>query len=66
MHSDLKATVIEMLANRPHYMSLTTIEAATGIPSRWIGKIANDRIEDPSVVRIEILYRYLSGKTLDL
>lgn len=61
----LPATV-ELLRNRPHHMSLPKIARETGLTLGWLQTLAyNQSISNGfSVVKVERLYEYLSGKKL--
>lgn len=39
---------------------------ATNIPENWLSRFAAGRVDDPSVNRVEALYRHLSGRQLEL
>lgn len=42
------------------------IARVTDIPANWLWQFANGRIPDPSVNRVEQLFVYLTGKTLEV
>ena len=44
--------------------STTDISVATGIAVDWLNRFRGNRIDDPGVNRVEVLYCYLSGKQL--
>lgn len=62
--SQLKNKAVELLQNRPAWMTLKAISEATKIPEGWLKMLAQDKIEEPSVVRIEALYNHLSNQPL--
>lgn len=66
MDSRLKQACINMLRDRRHDQTFAEIERATNIPWHWISQLEKGLIEEPSVVRCETLYRYLSGKDIVL
>lgn len=61
----LYAATLELLSTRPYSQSLRDIAEATGLPEAWL-KTLTAGVKDPSVNRIEKLYTYLSGKSLDV
>jgi len=63
---DLLTKVLELLANRPRGVAYKDISLATGLPEPWLKLFAAGRISDPSVNRIELLYNYLTGRSLNV
>lgn len=61
----LHAATLDLLSTRPYNQSLRDIAEATELPEAWL-KTLTAGVKDPSVNRIEKLYTYLSGKTLDV
>lgn len=51
-----KALLIRDRGNWP------TTAAEAGVDREWMAKLAQGKIDDPGVVKIEKLYRYLSHK----
>lgn len=66
LESKLVTRVIELLRNRPYTLFVKIIAEDTGVPEPWIKALYQGRIKEPSCVRIEILYEYLSGNTLEV
>lgn len=56
----------KLLANRPRSVRYIDIENATGIPVGWLKSLSRGATKDPSCARIEALYEFLSGKSLNL
>ncbi len=57
---------LNLLRNRPKWMSFTTIEKETGISKDWLKKFSQGKISNPGVNTIQELYEYLSGDYLDV
>lgn len=38
----------------------------TGLPQHWLRKFAAGEFRDPSVNRVQTLYEYLTGRSLDV
>lgn len=38
------------------------ITKGTNIPENWLHRFATDKIKDPSINRVECLFRFLSGQ----
>lgn len=55
-----------LLNNRPRTVSLDDIAVATGLEKHWIKSFGLARSEDPGVCKVETLYTYLTGKSLDI
>lgn len=60
--TDLRDRTIELLKNRPVWMTLGIISIETTIPEGWLKSLSQNKIEDPSVNRIETLKNYLENK----
>ena len=60
--SEWLATTLNLLRNRPVWLTLTTIAIDTGVPVGWIKELSRGAIKEPSVVRIQALHTYLSDK----
>lgn len=56
----------KLLAERPRTLELKQIAQETGIGFSWLRMFSAGNIKDPSVNTVERLYRYLSGKDLEL
>ncbi len=54
---------VELYKNRPRKLKVKTIAKATGLGEAWLNNFVNNGSE-PSVVKIETLYNYLSSKKL--
>lgn len=44
--------------------SLPEVASGTGLPVSWLKKLKYDKIDDPSVNRIQRLYEFLSGSQI--
>lgn len=64
MKSQLIPRTIALLRERPHYMSLRHISEQTGVPEGWIKRFAGRHIGEPSCLRVEALYEFLSPEPL--
>ena len=53
----LLETTLALLRERGKYRE---VAAATGLGYEWIAKLAQNRISDPGVNKIETLYRFLT------
>jgi hypothetical protein len=58
----LRDSTIKLLKNRPVWMTLDLISMETTIPVGWLKSLSQDKIENPSVNRIETLKNYLENK----
>lgn len=45
---------------------LLGIHSATGIPFYWLKKFSGGQVKDPSVNRVQALYEFLTGKSLEV
>lgn len=66
MESKLVHKVISLLQNRHYKMTVRQISEDTSIPAGWIKQLQRGAIAEPSCPRIEKLYEYLSGETLNV
>ena len=65
--SKLAARTRVLLANRPRLVTYAHIAAETGLSPRWLERFASDRASgDFHCGKVERLYEYLSGKSLDV
>jgi len=64
MNSILHKLVFDLLAETgpDHWRKITE---ETGLKFSWIRAIAEDRIPNPSAVRLEALYKGLTGKQIE-
>lgn len=60
----LMTKVQELLKNDER--TLPEIFRATGIPFYWLKSFSSGKYANPSVNRVETLYRYLTGKDLEV
>ena len=60
----LKEKTIELLRESPK--PLPKIAKDCNLKERWLYHLKNDYWDDPGVLKIERLYEYLSGKSLNL
>lgn len=56
----------ELYKHRDASLSVKQIADATGIKPSWLNDFAWNRFAGPSVVKVEALYTFLSGKPLSL
>ena len=64
--SRLKERTREMLLERPRTKTYEIIAKDTGLHKRWIEDFAKNPHHDQGVAKVEKLYEYLSGRTLDI
>jgi len=60
--TELRDKTLELLKNRPVWLTLAIIAEDTTIPHGWLKVFAQGKIADPSVNRIETLKLYLEAK----
>lgn len=60
----LMKKVQDLLKNDPR--SIPEIYKQSGIPFYWLRKFADGAYQNPSVNRIERLYEFLTGKSLEV
>ena len=60
--TNLRDATIDLLKNRPVWMTLSIISEGTTIPEGWLKALSQRKIKDPSVNRIETLKNYLENK----
>lgn len=60
----LYARTLELLKNSDKPLPL--IYKETDLPFYWLRKLSQGEIKDPSVNRVQKLYEYLSGSTLEV
>lgn len=58
----MRDATIELLKNRPAWLTLNMICEQTTIPTAWLNALVKGRMADPSVNRIETLKIYLESK----
>ena len=64
--SKLYEKAIFLLQNRNVKVQFKDIEKATGVPEGWIKAFNSGKMKNPSVVRVEKLYSFLSGNELNI
>lgn len=64
--SRLYSATYVLLRTRPRDVFLTDIADGTGIPLGWLKAFSQGRMSDPSVVRVEKLYNWLSDEPLEI
>ena len=64
--SKLYVRTLELLRDRPASKKLAVVAQDTGLPREWLISILVRPHTSPSVDRIEVLYEYLSGKSLEV
>lgn len=60
----LRDETVKRLKDRPASLKLKNIAETTGIPEGWLKMLAQNKIEDPGVNRIETLYTFLTNNKL--
>lgn len=66
LKTKLRDKTLYLLVNRRRTLTLEDIEKDTTLPVHWLSSFLKGQSKDPSVSRIETLYEYLSGNTLDV
>lgn len=61
LRSELTERTRNLLFNRPQHQSYRVISDATGISSRWLTDFAIGGQKSYCVMRVETLYKYLTG-----
>ena len=61
--SKLHEVVHKLLVHR-NGKTLIEIQAATEVKQAWLSAFLQNRINEPSAIRLEKLYTYLTGKPL--
>lgn len=56
----LYAVTRSLLVNRPQTLTLEAIANSTGLGISWLARMVGDKIKNPNVDSVEILYRFLS------
>ncbi len=64
--ADLEARTFELLKTRPHNQTFDDISRATGIKVAWLRHYSRGEAKAPSVHKVERLYVFLSGRSLDV
>lgn len=64
--STLNNAAIQLFRNRPRGLTMEQINEDLGISPSWLTQWASGSITGPSVVRVQVLYEYLSGRKLTL
>lgn len=63
---DLLEKTIQLINERPYNIKLADIAKATGTTTVWLSKLANGGMNDPSVVKVQAVYEFLSNKKLEV
>lgn len=60
--TSLRDRTIELLNNRPVWMTFQIIFMETTIPVGWLKSFSQNKMSDPGVNRVETLKNYLENK----
>jgi hypothetical protein len=60
MQSDLYQRTLSLVRNRPPHITLKLIGRETNISEDWLKSFSCGRANNPSSVRLELLFKYLS------
>lgn len=60
--TDFRDKTIELLNNRPVWLTIKIISEETTIPEGWLKMFSQLKISDPGVNRVETLNKYLIKK----
>lgn len=63
---DLYQKTIELITNRNRTLTYPVLAEKTGLSKHWIEKFAQGEIQQPSVIKVQKLYEFLSKKELVL
>ncbi len=66
MQSRLVEETIRLLESRPYTLTLRAISEKTEIPQGWLKRLQQKKMIEPSCPRIERLYEFLAGKSLQV
>ena len=58
--SELLTKTKELVENRPRTVTYAVINEETGLPIQFLQDLMANRLKDPGVRRIEILYKYFT------
>lgn len=58
--SEMRIRTLELLNERKHDQTIKVIAKATNLGERWIRLFIKQKINEPSVVKCERLYKYLA------
>lgn len=64
LSTTLRDETRRLLRDRPRRLSLRVIAQDTGLNLRWLQDFSTGVSDHPSVVYVQTLYEYLSGKKL--
>lgn len=56
----------QLLAERPRYKTYALIASEIGVSEYWILNLVTGKMPEPSVVKVQKLYEYLSGHKLNV
>jgi hypothetical protein len=60
----LVEVTLELVRNRPVWMTYYKLGELTGVSSRWLVDFATGRIKEPSCQRVQRIYECLADKAL--
>lgn len=66
MLCSLHERTLHLLAHRPRNLTYEKIAEDIGINVFWIRAFARQKNDDPGVNKVQSLYEYLAGKSLDV
>ncbi len=61
-NEDWRAGIIDMLRNRPGYVTMKEISDDIGVSIDWLKKLAIGNIADPGIVKMQKLYKHLAKR----
>lgn len=64
--SKLLTRTAELIQDRPRTMTYRMLAEACGVTDRWLESIVAGTCKFPDVNKVEVVYEYLSGRTLDV
>lgn len=64
--SILHTRVRHLLDERPRRLTYEVLAEMTGLQYHWIERFAQDRIKEPTALKMEKLYAALNGAELDV
>jgi hypothetical protein len=64
MTDSLRDRTRRLLIERPRHLTYQIIAAETALKPAWLEAFAQDKIPDPGVGKVEKLFDFLNGKSL--
>ena len=62
----LLTKTIEAIKNRPSCLTYNHIADECNVSIRWLDNLVAGKIKDPGVTKIEAVYEFVTGRSLDV